>query len=39
MLRYVLFFLWVEIWLFLLAWGFAVLASVLADVFGPLTPP
>jgi hypothetical protein len=39
MLRYVLFLLWVEIWLFLLAWGLVVLAGLLAEVFdvsGPL---
>jgi hypothetical protein len=37
MLRYVLFLLWVEIWLFLFAWGLVVLARLLAALFGPLT--
>jgi hypothetical protein len=39
MLRYVLFLLWVEIWLFLFAWGLVVLARLLAELFGPLTSP
>jgi hypothetical protein len=38
MLRYVLFLLWVEIWLFLLAWGVVVLAAFWLKFSAPSLP-